>query len=89
MKWLDDGITDSNDRNLSKLQEIVKDRNPGMLQPMGLPRVGHDLATEQSQRLQHQQSSFLIVSAVLCVRNPVFLAQDRKYQVKLQFESVE
>ena len=47
MKWLDDGITDSNDRNLSKLQEIVKDRKPGMLQPMGLPRVGHDLATEQ------------------------------------------
>ena len=87
MRWLDDGITDSNDMNLSKLQEIVKDRKPGMLQPMGLPRVGHDLATEQ--RLQHQQSSFHVVSAVLCMRNPVFLAQDRKYQVKLQFESVE
>ena len=42
MKWLDDGITDSNDRNLSKLQEIVKDRKPGVLQSVGSQRVGHD-----------------------------------------------
>ena len=33
--------------NLSKLQEIVKDREPGVLQLMGLQRVGHDWATEQ------------------------------------------
>ena len=35
MRWLD-GITDSTDVNLSKLQEIVKDRKPGMLQFTGL-----------------------------------------------------
>ena len=46
MKWLD-SITDSTDPNLSKLQEIAKDRKPGVLQSMGLQRVGHDSATEQ------------------------------------------
>ena len=33
------GITDSMDMNLSKLQETVK---PGVLQSMGLQRVGHN-----------------------------------------------
>ena len=49
MKWLD-GSTDSMDMILNKLQEIVKDREPGVLQSTGSRRVGHDLATEQQQR---------------------------------------
>ena len=44
-----DGITNSTDMNLSKLQEIVK---PSVLQSMGSQRVGHDLGTEQQQGQQ-------------------------------------
>ena len=40
MRWLD-STTDSMDLNLSKLWEIEKDRDPGMLQSVGSQRVGH------------------------------------------------
>ena len=45
MRWLD-GITDLMDMNLSKLWELVIDRETGVLQSMGLQRVRHDHVTE-------------------------------------------
>ena len=47
-RWLD-GVTDSMDMSFSKLQEIVKDRKPGVLQSLGSQSVGHDLATEKHE----------------------------------------
>ena len=45
MRWLD-GIPDSMDMSLGRLQELVMDRRPGMLWFMGSQRVSHNWATE-------------------------------------------
>ena len=39
MRWLD-GISDSMDMNLGRVWEMVRDREVGMLQSMGLQRLG-------------------------------------------------
>ena len=49
MRWLD-GITDSMDMNLSKLRELVMDREAKRAAVYGFQRVEHDWATELNSR---------------------------------------
>ena len=61
MRWLD-GITNSMDMSLRKLQEIVKDRGAWSAAVHGVAKSRHDLVTEQQQ--QRVLKSYRICSLI-------------------------
>ena len=67
MRWLD-GVTNLMDVSLSKLWELVMDREAGMLQSMGSERVGHDRATELNSGLIYPHSSFFIIYGEIFIK---------------------
>ena len=67
-----DGVINSMDMSLSKLQEVVKDREDRMLHFMGMQRAGHDLVTEQ-----HQQSICMADSLCCTVETNTILDKSK------------
>ena len=57
IRWLG-SITNSMNINLSKLREVVEDKEPGVLHSIELQKVGHDLVTEQ--KMTHAEQIVLL-----------------------------
>ena len=60
MRWLD-GITDSMDMSLSKLQEIVKNREAWHAAVHGVAKSQHDRVTEQKLNIVQNKCSLVLL----------------------------
>ena len=65
MRWLD-SITNSMDKNLNKLREILKDRGAWCASVHGLQKAGHDLVTEPLNHKNYMFLDFFILFFNLC-----------------------
>ena len=66
-----DGITNSMDMSLSKLQGWWWIGKPSMLQSMGSQRIGHDWATEQQQALTAENETVCAMLSLSVVSDPM------------------
>ena len=77
-RWLG-GIISSVDTGLSKLQEIVKDREAWRVAVHGVS-VGHDLTTEQQQHTEASYVSPFTRLPLMSIHEVVWLLSHRSHQ---------
>lgn len=81
MRWLD-RITNSTDRNLNKLQEIIKDRVVWCIVVHGTAKVRHHLATEQQRICINKHIGYYLYFIIIYLCNYIdrFIYTDMKLE---------
>ena len=73
MRWLD-GITNLNDKSLSKFRAWWRTGKPGVMQSMGSQRVGHNWVTELNWTDHlHNKSKIIIITIVIIATDCLYM----------------